>query len=433
MEDFGFKFNQQQSPKAAIDYNLNNNIHSMKYVRPTEAFLDIAGLPSNPTYDQIMARLSSKVASGDPEALSIINSGVKDKNGRYLYWTGSPWVPTYARFMVNPSPSVVARPNNYEMQWVDDRIQVYMNGWGMDGVMVDNTEFFYWYATQDRTRLNFNKDHFPIMQTPLIHDNNGNVGIGYEMMIWEYLKAVRTDLVNREIMIPVIGNGVPYNTNFLASQLDLIGGEQSWQKSDGWLPAPVKRMIRFRMNAGKKPVVFLQNPYDLSSWTKEMSEKYFARSCAFGILPSFFMDGGGNSGAGVRYFDNPSYYERDRELFKKYIPIIKTLSQAGWEPIPNAEVSDKEIVIERFNDEINDAEYITLFNPTSQSKSFKVISSYYANKIEECKNVFENSNLNWIDNSISLTLASESVSVIKLKLNQEFLSTPINFRIVSNN
>jgi hypothetical protein len=54
-------------------------------------------------------------------------------------------------------------------------------------------------------------------------------------------------------------------------------------------------------------------------------------------------------GAPDRYFLHPELYERDRPLFVKYIPVIRALSSAGWEPITNA-TANPDGELERFGD-----------------------------------------------------------------------------------
>jgi hypothetical protein len=54
-------------------------------------------------------------------------------------------------------------------------------------------------------------------------------------------------------------------------------------------------------------------------------------------------------GAPDRYFLHPELYERDRPLFQLYMPVIRALSSAGWEPITRATATPA-AEIERFGD-----------------------------------------------------------------------------------
>ena len=46
-----------------------------------------------------------------------------------------------------------------------------------------------------------------------------------------------------------------------------------------------------------------------------------------------------HSAAGLRrYFSNATLYNRDRPVFKKYVPILRAINRAGWQPVTNARV-----------------------------------------------------------------------------------------------
>src|SRR5581483_2122316 len=68
------------------------------------------------------------------------------------------------------------------------------------------------------------------------------------------------------------------------------------------------------------------------------------RSLFYGIYPSMFSVNAADS----PYWQNPNWYNRDRPLFKRYIPIIKRLSAAGWEPITYARSANPAVYVERF-------------------------------------------------------------------------------------
>ena len=63
-----------------------------------------------------------------------------------------------------------------------------------------------------------------------------------------------------------------------------------------------------------------------------------------GLYPSMFS---ANSFSG-RYWETPVLYERDRPLFKRYIPLIRRLNTAGWQPITYATSSDASVYVERY-------------------------------------------------------------------------------------
>ena len=71
------------------------------------------------------------------------------------------------------------------------------------------------------------------------------------------------------------------------------------------------------------------------------------------------------------YFSFPKYYNRDRDLFKKYVPLTCELAAAGWKPVTTlASSSDPDILVEQFGDR-----YVTVFNAsTKETKTIKIAS-----------------------------------------------------------
>jgi hypothetical protein len=74
-------------------------------------------------------------------------------------------------------------------------------------------------------------------------------------------------------------------------------------------------------------------------------------------MPGFFSPK--SAADDSHYFAHPEFYERDRPLFKKYIPLCRLLSEAGWRPLnsllPAAAAGD--VSAEQFGDR-----YVALFN-----------------------------------------------------------------------
>ena len=119
--------------------------------------------------------------------------------------------------------------------------------------------------------------------------------------------------------------------------------------------------LRYRRAAcADKPYCFLMNT-DFSKFTHEMVEKYMKRSLVFGMFPGFFS---ANAASG-RYFSNPSLYERDRNLFKRYLPFIQQATAEGWEPVTYAKADDPAIALERYG-----TKYITILNDSGETRSF---------------------------------------------------------------
>jgi len=57
----------------------------------------------------------------------------------------------------------------------------------------------------------------------------------------------------------------------------------------------------------------------------------------------------------------------NREAMKRFVPIVKELSQAGWEPVTYAQSDDPEITIERFGND-----HFSVFNKSEKEKSARI-------------------------------------------------------------
>jgi hypothetical protein len=77
---------------------------------------------------------------------------------------------------------------------------------------------------------------------------------------------------------------------------------------------------------------------------------YFHRSAVWGIFPSFFNGDTFVDGKWIttRFFDIPELCERVRPLYKQFIPILRHLHEAGWEPITYARTDAPAVQIERY-------------------------------------------------------------------------------------
>jgi hypothetical protein len=74
-----------------------------------------------------------------------------------------------------------------------------------------------------------------------------------------------------------------------------------------------------------------------------------------------------------RYFSSPEQYERDRDLFRKYIPVIRRLNLAGWEPVTQASTSQADtVLIERFGHWSDGELFFTLRNTKAERQNVTV-------------------------------------------------------------
>ncbi len=68
-------------------------------------------------------------------------------------------------------------------------------------------------------------------------------------------------------------------------------------------------------------------------------------ACLFyGMFPGFFSA----DAATNPYWQDAKWYNRDRPLFKEYIPAIRAVAEAGWQPVTLARSDNANVWVERF-------------------------------------------------------------------------------------
>jgi len=95
----------------------------------------------------------------------------------------------------------------------------------------------------------------------------------------------------------------------------------------------------------------------------DLVERYMKRCLAYGMFPGFFSH---NASQGA-YFTRPELYDRDRALFRKYVPLCRLVAEAGWEPMTGAASSDERVYVERFGQR-----YLTVFNDSPDRRTVRI-------------------------------------------------------------
>lgn len=209
----------------------------------------------------------------------------------------------------------------------------------VDGIYFDSME---WNWHND---LNYRGEHFKYTNYPLTFSKDvAKPAIWNFVSEFEIMKKVADEMHSQGKL--VMGNGHAWNP-FAAANLDLFGAELSWYSSGDHDTRALdfKRAISFQ-----KPIVFLLNEgLNDTAFTKfpyKGYEIYFEKLLAYGFFPSFFSEDASSD----PYWQDSVKVERGRSFFKKYIPIIKQISQAGWQPVTYATTDLKTIRIERFGE-----------------------------------------------------------------------------------
>jgi len=356
-EDFGFQF-EEAGPNVKWD-----NAHGITYFTYVEPASIEQHMPKDQpypwTYEQVMAEFERSKQPGAPwswGAWQAELSGAKDRDGRFVidYMWG-------CRFMLNPSaevPTDGVHPNRGQTNIAGPANDVERGdkgGYSVDGTFVDSTETWAWAR-------NFRREHLEGTTIPLTFtiDTREPVLLN-AFSIYEFCRDLEREMRRRGKLMS--SNGVPTHWACLARFFDVLATEVTWSQGAEWRPTPHGELAKWRTMAYQRPFCLIQN-CDFPQFGPALVEKYFQWSLFYGMFPSFFTTLTNSED----YFREAKYYERDRPLFRKYVPIIREVAEAGWEPVTNAKTSDPAVWIERFGPTSDGTVYFTVLNTAPDAR-----------------------------------------------------------------
>jgi hypothetical protein len=229
----------------------------------------------------------------------------------------------------------------------------------LDGTYIDSYEMA-------GTEQNFRREHWADVDVPLTFSLTTrdvcSLGI-FHTYEFEQELARRMHSTGKLLF----ANAVLGSFAFPAHLLDVLGIETNWAFESKYAPNPDDIMSFRRAMCRHKPYLLLLNT-DYNAFRPEWVELYFKRCAFYAIFPSFFS----HNAADDPYWRNPTLYNRDRPLFKRYIPVIAALNAAGWEPITHARLvdTDAEVYVERYGSDPKAGVYLTLFNDSQERQDY---------------------------------------------------------------
>ena len=394
-QDFGFKFKEGNNETAWDD---NHGITTFRYTEPMTWWMSMAKeMPR--TVENALAearRLAGEKA--DPRARAFLSSGFHDQKGDFpARLQDTPWC-NGAVWSINSMPNIKGDITDFKNKWNPaQREKLYgPNAKGhLDGEYIDSSEG---YVTDE---LDFRREHFAAADTPLTFERDSRkVAVFRGLISFEYARAVANDVHAMGKLM--MANSTPHHLCWLAPQLDVMGTETNWNPGGKWQPMSDSDMLYRRSLCKGKPFCFLMNTR-FEEFSHELVEKYMKRSLAYGMFPGFFSH---NASQG-HYFTRPELYERDRPLFKKYVPLCKRVAEAGWEPITLARSSDSRIYVERFGDR-----FLTVFNDSPERRTVSV--ELDKDSPRAARELVSDRTVTWRGRQTNLTLDGEDVAVIEI-------------------
>lgn len=403
-EDFGFAFKEGNDETSWDDAH---GVLTFRYTEPMTWWMrfepESASSPApkdrenSPELLELAAKRVQELAEkGDAYAKMWASSVMLDEKQRPVgLWLDTPW----CRGIVWSISSIpgIPEPSDFRLKWSESFVQANYgtpkaagSETGLDGEYVDSSEG---YVTAE---LDFRKDHLPCVETPLTFSLEAKTpAILRGLTTFEYVRGLERDVhASGRLMM---ANATPIRLSWLVPLLDVLGTETNWNWNGKWTPMAISEMQFKRMLCGGKPYCFLQNT-DFTKFSYELSEKFMQRSLAFGMMPGYFS---ADASTG-QYFENPELYERDRPLFKKYLPLCRLVAEAGWQPETGVKVKDSRLLVERFGSPADGAYYLTIFNP--ESEPVPVEFSYFESALNGTREALTGSS----------PLGAESVMVLKV-------------------
>ena len=310
------------------------------------------------TYEQAMGLM--KRAMDDEKspkheiAWAMHLSGTFEADGRYrVDLLDTPWV-NGAVFGGSADPDVAERGGKLNLghhgQRVYDRAEQRATAaGGLAGLYLDSLEGW------GRLR-NHRREHFAAADLPLTFDTNSLQPI----VLNAFSTQEGTEFLAHHVHARgklLMANAVPHDFPFLALPLDLLGTEANWQQDGRFAPLSPDALYLKRALSWHKPYMFLLNT-KFEAWTARMTEQYMQMCLFYGMFPGFFSE----NAATNLYFANPAWYERDRPLFKKYMPVIRKVAEAGWEVLTNARTDREDVWLERWGTAPASGLYYTILN-----------------------------------------------------------------------
>ncbi len=190
---------------------------------------------------------------------------------------------------------------------------------------------------------------------------------GLSMMVQavEFTSTLGRYLQSRDQYL--MGNFPCWRFPFFMPYIDVPGEETTWYSGRQYTPISGRELNYRRAMSGAKPFGFLQATH-FERLTRSDVEKYFLDSLFYAFMPSFFSHDGAND----PYFVDSAMYERDRPLFRQYLPLTIRLSEALWTPVPSAETAPEAARIEQFGQPRDDVFFLTVRN-TSDADTVAVL------------------------------------------------------------
>jgi len=397
--DFGFRFKEGDGETAWDDAH---GILTFRYTEPMTWWMALKGNGAR-TLAQGNAEAKRLAAAGDKAAQAWVNCAFEDEKGRMPGRVlDTPWCNGVV-WSINCAPGIAGQVTDFTNKFGAAYLE---KQYGMsrkadcDGEYIDSAEA---YVTEE---LDFRRGHFVGMERPLCYAlDSRKVGVYKGMIGFEYVRALEREMHGRGKYM--MANSTPIGWCWLAPLLDVMGTETDWNRGGTWSPLSDEEMLYRRALCKGKPFCFLMNT-DFTKFSYEASEIFMKRTLAYGMFPGYFS---ADASTG-HYFKRPELYNRDRPLFKKYVPLCKKVSEAGWNPLTGVVSDNENITVERFG-ALPGPCYLTVYN-LGKTRQKAVLTLMTLAPCGRCRELVTSREVEWKDNRVDVELDAGDVYVFEI-------------------
>jgi hypothetical protein len=327
VDEFGFGY-QEGAPNAKFDDALG--AASFVYFHCAGEFANVEGYKRGteplPPYETIIAAFN-RVAQQHSGVENVWNvCGIQDAEGRIAYRPERTYGDFFCQACVDPDlPYGKAMADR-----LIERVTATQYPEGIDGCYYDGIA----------AGLDYAPEHLRAANHLLLWDGNLSRPVNYNL--WssiEWTKHIYDRFAGTGKMT-MLNDSSLVSFTFAGPYIDVPGGEMSI-----YLQRDQARLIRALLMG--KPFCTLVKA-DFTQVSQAQMETYMRRCTAYGILFGFFDISPSGDHPGSSYWAHPEWYDRDRPLFRRYMPIASELVAAGWQPQPPAEAKADGAFIEWF-------------------------------------------------------------------------------------
>ena len=352
-EDFGFAFFEKEGAAGKdVGYCTTNGILTLAYTEPWLFWLPMPG--KNRTEAEAIRRMRFYAAAGNDQrsefAAAASSGAVRKTDGSIqMSFIDVPWN-SGARMEVSTDPelptSAEAPINRAMSEW--RHVRHVLDDKRVDGIYLDSM------SAMDS--VDYNPAAIAVADYPCTYEVGVfQPGLSTKIASYEYAAGLGQALRRRGKYL--MGNFPCWRFPYYMKYIDIPGEETTWLLGGRYQRLSDQQLAYRRAISGQKPYGFLQAA-NFDQLKGPIIEQYFQDCMFWGFLPSFFSADGANN----PYWTKPEWYERDRHFFQKYLPIIRRLAMAGWQPLGSVQADSESLWVENFGSEDSAIRHVTLRN-----------------------------------------------------------------------